>query len=112
MEVNSYFLLFFFLKDLCESNDIPFISNTTINSKKHLNNSRLHLNRKGSNKLSDNFVRYLKGLTSSEIVKRNWPEGYSRSKDNFFSSNRVNETSNKKEFTSEHLSFLRKKYPN
>ena len=58
MEVNIY------LKDLCESNDIPFISNTTINPKKHLNNSRLHLNPKGSNKLRDNFVRYLKGLTS------------------------------------------------
>ena len=36
MEVNSY------LKDLCESSDIPFFSNATINSKKHLNNSRLH----------------------------------------------------------------------
>ena len=58
MEVNSY------LKDLCESNDIPFISNTTINPKKHLNNSRLHLNPKGSNKLRDNLIRYLKGLTS------------------------------------------------
>ena len=58
MEVNSY------LKDLCESIDIIFISNTTINLKKHLNNSRLHLNPKGSNKLCDNFVRYLKGLTS------------------------------------------------
>ena len=58
MEVNSY------LKDLCESIDIIFISNTTINLKKHLNNSRLHLNPKGSNKLRDNFVRYLKGLTS------------------------------------------------
>ena len=58
MEVNSY------LKDLCERNDIRFISNTTINPKKHLNNSRLHLNPKGSNKLRDNFVRYLKGLTS------------------------------------------------
>ena len=58
MEVNSY------LKDLCESNNIPFISNTTINPKEHLNNSRLHLNPKGSNKFRDNFVRYLKGLTS------------------------------------------------
>ena len=58
MEVNSY------LEDLCESNDIPFISNTTINPGKHLDNSRLHLNPKGSNKLCDNFVRYLKGLTS------------------------------------------------
>ena len=58
MEVNSY------SKDLCESNDIPFISNTTINTMKHFNNSRLHLNPKGSNKLRDNFVSYLKGLTS------------------------------------------------
>ena len=40
MEVNSY------LKDLCESNVVPFISNTTINPKKHLNNRRLHLNPK------------------------------------------------------------------
>ena len=39
-EVNIY------LKDLCESNNIPFISNTTINPKEHLNNSRLHLNPK------------------------------------------------------------------
>ena len=58
IEVNSY------LKDLFESNDIPFISNATINPKKHLNNSRLHLNPKGSNKLRDNFVWYLKGFTS------------------------------------------------
>ena len=58
MEVNSY------LKNLCESNHVPFISNTTINPKKHLNSSRLHLNPKGSNKLRDNFVRYLKGSTS------------------------------------------------
>ena len=58
MEVNSY------IKDLRESNDVSFFSNTTINSKKHLNNSRLHLNPKGSSKLQDNFVRYLKGLTS------------------------------------------------
>ena len=38
MEVNSY------SKDLRESNDIPFISNTTTNTMQHLNNSRLHLN--------------------------------------------------------------------
>ena len=56
MKVNSY------SKDLLESTDIPFISNTTINPKKHSNNSRLHLNPNGCNKLLDNFVRYLKGL--------------------------------------------------
>ena len=42
----------------------PFISNTTINPKKHLNTRCLHLNPKGSKKLRHNFVRYLKGLTS------------------------------------------------
>ena len=58
MESNSY------LKDLCESSNISFISNTTISPKKHLNNSRLHSNPKCSNKLRDNFIRYLRGLTS------------------------------------------------
>ena len=66
MEVNSC------LKDLCESNDIFFISNITTNPKKHLNKSWLHLNPKGSNKLFDNFVRYLKGFTSWESAKQNW----------------------------------------
>ena len=64
MEVNSY------LEDLCESNDIPFISNTTINPGKHLDNSRLHLNPKGSNKLCDNFVRYLKGLLVEKLLSK------------------------------------------
>ena len=41
IEVNSY------LKDLCESNDIPFISSTTINPQKYLNNSPVQLNSKG-----------------------------------------------------------------
>lgn len=58
MEVNSY------SKDLRESNDVPFISNTTTNTMKHLNNSRLHLNSKGSNKLCDNLFNYFKRLTS------------------------------------------------
>ena len=50
MEVNRY------LKDLCESNDVPCISNTSIKPKKHLNNIRLYFNSKDSNKLSDTFV--------------------------------------------------------
>ena len=58
MEVNSY------LKDLCKSNDIPVISKGTISPKIHLNNSRLYLNIKNSYKRRDNFVRYLKALTS------------------------------------------------
>ena len=41
MEVNSS------LKDLCESNDIPFISSTIINPPKYLNNSLVQLNSKG-----------------------------------------------------------------
>ena len=106
MEVNSY------LMDLCESNDISFINNATINPKRHLNSSRLNLNRKGSNKCRDKFVRYLKGLTSLEIFKRNWPEGCSRSEDNACSSSRVTKISNNEEFSPEHLSFLRKKHSN
>ena len=42
MEGDSY------IKDLCESSDFLFISNTTINPYKHLNNNRLYLNSKGS----------------------------------------------------------------
>ena len=65
MEVNSY------LKDLYESNIIPFMNNRFINPKKHLNSYRLHLNPKGSKKFRDNFVKFLKVLSSSETVKRN-----------------------------------------
>ena len=65
MEVNSY------LKDLYESNIIPFVNNRFINPKKYLNNYRLHLNPKGSKKLRDNFVKFLKGLSSSKTAKQN-----------------------------------------
>ena len=53
-EINSY------LKDLCESNDIPFISSTTINLKKHLNNSRLHLRQKAPK----NFTIIMLGMVA------------------------------------------------
>ena len=51
MEVYSY------LKNLCGSNCILFISNTFINLKEHLNISLLHLNPKDYKKLCDNFVK-------------------------------------------------------
>ena len=38
---------------------------------------------------SATIVRYLKGLTSEETVKWNWPDGFSRSEDNACSLNRV-----------------------
>ena len=53
-EINSY------LKDLCESNDIPFIISTTINLKKHLNNSRLHLRQKAPK----NFTIIMLGMVA------------------------------------------------
>ena len=57
-----------YLKDLCENNVTPFISNTIINPKKQLHltlgsNKRLHLTL-GSNKPRDNVVTHLKDLTS------------------------------------------------
>ena len=66
------------------------------------------MNPKESNKLCANFVRYLKGLTFRETAKENWPEGCTRSEDNTCSSSRATKTSDRKEFNSEHLSFLRK----
>ena len=52
------------LARMCE-NDISFIDHSrSIDPRKNLNNSKLHLNIKGSNKLRDNFVRYLKDFSS------------------------------------------------
>ena len=53
------------LAGICENDHILFIDHSrSIDPRKNLNNSKLHLNRKGSNKLRDNFVRYLKGFSS------------------------------------------------
>ena len=50
---------------MCENDNISFIDHSRpIDPRKNLNNSKLHLNIKGSNKLWDNFVRYLKGFSS------------------------------------------------
>ena len=48
-----------------ENDNISFINHSrSIDPRKNLNNSKLHLNIKGSNNLQDNFVRYLKGFSS------------------------------------------------
>ena len=53
------------LADICENDNISFIDHSrSIGPRKNLNTSKLHLNKKGSNKLRDNFVRYLKGFSS------------------------------------------------
>ena len=52
------------LAGMCENDNISFIDHSRlIDPKKNLNNSKLHLNIKGYNKLRDNFVRYLKGFS-------------------------------------------------
>ena len=50
VEVNAY------LKDLCKEKNIYFINNSKRIKAQHLNQGRLHLNRKGSNILSSIFV--------------------------------------------------------
>ena len=56
-EVNS------FLKNMCTNIDIDFIDKTkVINARKHLSNSELHLNQKGSVKLQDVFTESIRSL--------------------------------------------------
>ena len=46
------------LARMCENDNISFIDHSrSIHSRKNLNNSKSHLNIKGSTKLWDNFVR-------------------------------------------------------
>ena len=52
------------LLNLCIDVNIPFISHSAIDAKRNLNNSKLHLNIRGSRKLQENFVKYLKGFSS------------------------------------------------
>ena len=55
---------------MCENDNISFIDNSgSIDPRKNLNNSKLHLNVKGSDKLQDNFARYLKGVFEKVIHK-------------------------------------------
>ena len=49
------------LKSLCDEAKIDFIDNSkNINPRRHLNNSKLHLNTKDSGKLLQNFVNFFK----------------------------------------------------
>ena len=47
------------LQSMCQSNNFDFISNDNIGVE-HLNNSKLHLNKKGSALLASNFRRYIR----------------------------------------------------
>ena len=48
---------------MCKSANIDFIDNSkNFNPKKHLNNSKLHLNDKGSYKLSNILVNYISSI--------------------------------------------------
>ena len=58
-EVNSC------LESMCSNVNIPFVDNArVINSKKHLNKSKLHLNLKSSAKLRDLFINSIKKMYS------------------------------------------------
>ena len=51
------------LKEMCKSANINFIDNSkNFNPKKHLNNSKLHLNDKGSYKLSNILVNFISSI--------------------------------------------------
>ena len=47
------------LRKFCRQNDWGFIEHNNIVADKHLNRSRLHLNRAGTNLLSQNFLSYI-----------------------------------------------------
>ena len=49
------------MKNLCKTASIEYIDNRSFNPKKHLNNSKLHLNEKGSHKLNI-FLNYITTL--------------------------------------------------
>ena len=58
------------LKEMCKSANIDFIDNSkNFNSKKHLNNSKLHLNDKRSYKLSNVLVNYISSIYKWYINK-------------------------------------------
>ena len=55
-EVNQH------LKDMCKIASINYIDNSSFNPKKYLNNSKLHLNKKGSDKFNSVFLNYITTL--------------------------------------------------
>ena len=52
-EVNQH------LKNICQIASIDYIDNSSLNPKKHLNNSNLHLNERGSYKINSVFLNYI-----------------------------------------------------
>ena len=50
------------LKDICNIASIGYIDNSSFNPKKHLNNSKFHLNEKGSYKISSIFLNNVTNL--------------------------------------------------
>ena len=58
-----------------ENDNISFIDHSrSIDPRKNLNNSKLHLNIKASNKLRDNFVRYFKVSSDCESDTQSYSE--------------------------------------
>ena len=54
-----------------ENDNISLIDHSrSIDLRKNLNNSKLHLNIKGSNKLGDTFIRYLKGFPVEKVIHK------------------------------------------
>ena len=50
-------------KELCKMSErekLFFVDNSNINSKTHLNGSKVHLNRNGDVKLGKNFVNFIR----------------------------------------------------
>ena len=79
------------LSNLCKDVNIPFISHSVIDAKRNLNNSKLHLNIRGSRKLQENFVKYLKGFSSWDNVTQNESESSNglstKSKESLYTAN-------------------------
>ena len=74
---------------LCKEENIPFIiSHSAIDVKKNFNDIKLHLNIRGSRKLKENFVKYLKGFSSLISATQNESESFdglsTKSKESFW----------------------------
>ena len=47
------------LSRMCKKEKLPFLDHSNINSRAHLNKSRIHLKRNGSENLGKNFVNFM-----------------------------------------------------
>ena len=56
---------------MSENDNISFIHHSgSIDPRKNLHHSKLHLNVKGSNTLRNNFVRYLKAFPVEKVIHK------------------------------------------